>query len=219
MEHCQQTFHWNHIKPLLFPHFCTLTLSIAPCLFISLILNPLLPLSVCFCPPSFSLPPHPSHPLGLLAFFSWGSDSFFKPVCLLLSARTWQHRANLLMPPCQRFGMWSSYSWELRCALDAETSQEIIHFIQFGSEDIFLPRRGKILQPYIVREIKPSFNYDFYSESTCTLKRPHVGANTAVFHTGWSWKESLITACGQIENLWSIKYWKWVELKHSSISH
>lgn len=129
MEHCQQTFHWNHIKPLLFPHFCTLTLSIAPCLFISLILNPLLPLSLCFCPPSFSLPPHPSHPLGLLAFFSLASDSFFKPVRLFLSARTWQHSANLLMPPCQRFGMWSSYGWELRCALDAETSQEIIHFI------------------------------------------------------------------------------------------
>lgn len=56
-EHCQQTFHWNHIKPPLFPHFCTLsalplTLSISICLFISLILYPLLPLSICFYPPS-----------------------------------------------------------------------------------------------------------------------------------------------------------------------
>lgn len=47
-EHCQQTFHWNHIKPLLFPHFCSLSLSISLCLFISLLLYPLLPLSMRF---------------------------------------------------------------------------------------------------------------------------------------------------------------------------
>lgn len=64
-EHCQQTFHWNHIKPLLFPHFCTLpalplTLSISLCLFILLVLYPLLPLSFSHLRFSFSLPHHPS---------------------------------------------------------------------------------------------------------------------------------------------------------------
>lgn len=64
MELCQQTFHWNHIKPLLFPQFCTfpalpLSLSISLCRFI---LHFLLPIasSLDLLLPTFAfLLPHP----------------------------------------------------------------------------------------------------------------------------------------------------------------
>lgn len=35
------------------------------------------------------------------------------------------------------------------------------------------------------------------------------------FGTGWSWKASLITACGRIEDLWSNKYWNCAQLSRT----
>ena len=116
-EHCQQTFHWNHIKPLLFPHFCTLsalplTLSISPCLFISHVL-----LASCFLSryafthlrSSFSLPPHPS-PSGVFRSLWLGFLVLsFKPLCLFLPPRTWQQRGNLLS--CSLFVSVSPPTW------------------------------------------------------------------------------------------------------------
>lgn len=153
-EHCQQTFHWNHIKPLLFPHFCTLsalplTLSISLCLFISLLLYPLLPLSICFYPPSlFCL--SSSSPLALWGFsvsVAGGFSSFFKPLCLFLPPRTWQQSGNLLS--CSLFVLVSPPTWHaVKLWLDVKMStrytkitENYIFQLDFVSEDI-LTRQG-----------------------------------------------------------------------------
>lgn len=111
MELCQQTFHWNHIKPLLFPQFCTfpalpLSLSISLCRFILHFLFLLLPLSMCFYLPLpfFFLT---LYPLGFLGLCCRGFSTLFKLLCL--PPRTWQHSGNLLS--CSPFMLVSPPSW------------------------------------------------------------------------------------------------------------
>lgn len=95
-EHCQQTFHWNHIKPLLFPHFSPLpalplTLPFSLCLFISHVSLPLastlyvlLPTFtfLCFFPLNV-------HPVGFLV-------SLTPSLSCVCPPRTWQQSVNLL---------------------------------------------------------------------------------------------------------------------------
>lgn len=76
-EHCQQTFHWNHIKPLLFPEFCPLpalplTLPLSLCLFISYVPLPLAS-SLDVLLPTFTFPSFflfTLHPVGFLGLSS-----------------------------------------------------------------------------------------------------------------------------------------------------
>lgn len=84
-EHCQQTFHWNHIKPLLFPHFCPLpalplTLPFSLCLFILHVSLPSAS-SLYVLLPTFtflSFFPLTLRPVGFLGLFSRDFSTFFK---------------------------------------------------------------------------------------------------------------------------------------------
>ena len=121
-----------------------LTLSISLCLFISLVLYPLLPLSMCFYPPSL-LFLSSSSPLALWGFLdlcSRGVSSFFKPLCRCLPRRTWQQSVNLLscslfavvpppphtLSPTSSLGMWSSCGHISRWAPATSRSHKITYF-------------------------------------------------------------------------------------------
>ena len=100
-EHCQQTFHWNHIKPLLFPRFlCSashsfhlpLTLHLTCSLHSASSLNMLLPTFLFFLTSS--------SPWGFSLSVAGVFSSFCKPLRLVLPPRTWQQSGNLLSCYC-----------------------------------------------------------------------------------------------------------------------
>lgn len=90
-EHCQQTFHWNHIKPLLFPHFCALTLSVSLCPFMFHLF-----LTLCFLPQCVFFPLFSASPSGTSRCLSH-AVLVFKPLCLPLS-QVYQSTNSLTCP-------------------------------------------------------------------------------------------------------------------------
>lgn len=123
-EHCQQTFHWNHIKPLLFPHFCT------PCSASHSFHLPLPLYLACSLPSASSLffPPSLFFLSSSSPFTLWGFSvsvagvfsSLFKPLCLYLPPRTWQQSINLLS--CSLFALVSPP--DLACSQVVVRSQD-----------------------------------------------------------------------------------------------